>query len=256
MISKMYSKLEFKKENLECWKKNTNYWLNSPLRQVEDTKSFFTNKLKEILFNNCIIFDLGCGSGWLIDLIQELNISVKYIGIDFNKKFIDFLNGKFNNSNYEFILADLEEPLNQKYYNKADFVFNNFNFFEIANLESAFDNAYQFLKKDGSLIISTIDVTYLVVAISKNFDEFKQNLVDYEKTKNGGNVPYFFQPIDLGYASSNNLRYASVLYSLADYFRLAKSKGLSLIDYDEIICTSRFIPKIYQYIQFSKKSNR
>ena len=74
MIKMLDDKTIFKNENYNCWIENTDYWLHSPLRQVEDTKDFFRKKLKEILFNGCIIYDLGCGSGWLIDLILELSL--------------------------------------------------------------------------------------------------------------------------------------------------------------------------------------
>lgn len=253
MIKMLDDKTLFKNENHDCWLANTDYWLHSPLRQVEDTKDFFRKKLKEILFDGCTIFDLGCGNGWLIDFILELNINIKYVGIDFNEKFIEYLQGKYSNSNFEFVLADLEKPLDEKYLNKADFAFNNFNFFEIADLPPAFENSHKTLNDNGSLIIATIDVTYLVVAISETYEDFKKNLVMYEQVKAQGKVPYFFQPIDLGNASSNQLKYASVLYSLADYFKLAKSKGMTLKDYDEVICAARFIPKVYQYMEFSKK---
>lgn len=253
MIKMLKDKLQFKNENLNSWVENTEYWLNSSLRQVEDTKDFFRKKLKELLFDGCTVYDLGCGSGWLIDFIAELNISVKFVGIDFNEKFIQYLREKHTDtSHFEFVLADLEKPLEQVHYGKADFVFSNFNFFEIADLPPAFENAYKLLNNNGSLIISTIDVTYLIVAISNNYDEFKKNLIMYEEAKAEGKVPYFFQPIDLGNSASTQLKYASVLYSFADYFKLAKSKGLVLQDFDEVICASRYIPKIYQYMQFSK----
>jgi len=247
------NKEEFKKENHDSWLANTEYWLNSPLRQVEDTKAFFKKKLKDILFDGCVVYDLGCGSGWLIDFILELGINFTYTGFDFNEKFIEYLQKRYGtNPNFEFLCADLEKPLPKQFYGKSDFAFNNFNFFEIPDLSPAFDNAVNVLNNKGNLIISTIDVTYLIMAVSETYDDFRRNLVMYENIKSAGQVPYFFQPIDLGNATSKELKYASVLYSFADYFKLAKSKQLILSDYEEIICEARFIPKVYQFMNFSK----
>ncbi len=245
-------KKKFKNENHENWLSNTGYWLSSPLRQVEDTKEFLKKKLGEILFEGCTVYDMCCGSGWLLDFIIESGVRVKYVGFDFNERFISYLTDKFSGQpDYSFVLADLENPIGETYSATADFSFNNFSFFEIANLAPAFDNAVKILKPGGSLIITTIDVSYLIVAISNTYEDFKNNLVMYEQVKAKGEIPYFFQPIDLGNAASEQLKYASVLYSLADYFKLAKSKGLILKEYDEIICMSRFIPKVYQYLEFS-----
>lgn len=253
MIKFLDDKLHFKNENHNGWLINTDYWLHSPLRQVEDTKDFFRKKLKELIFEGCIIYDLGCGSGWLLDFILELNININYVGFDFNEKFIENLQNKYKGKkNLEFVLTDLEKPLTEKYLSKADFAFNNFCFIEIADLPSAFENSYKTLNNNGSLIIATIDVTYLVVAVSNTYEDFKKNLIKYDEVKAQGKVPYFFQPIDLGNGASNQLKYASVLYSLADYFKLAKARGMILKDYDEVNCLTRFIPKIYQYMQFSK----
>ena len=246
-------KLLFKNENHDSWLINTDYWLNSTLRQVEDTKFFFKRKLNELLFEGCTVYDLGCGNGWLLDFIIETQISVTYVGIDFNEKFIDYLKDKYSNlKNCEFVLADLEKPLESRLLNRADFAFNNFNFFEIPDLPPAFETSYSTLNETGSLIIATIDVTFLIVAVSSTYEDFKHNLIMYEEVKAQNKVPYFFQPIDLGNAASTQLKYASVLYSFADFFKLARAKKMNLKDYDEIICASRFIPKTYQYMQFAK----
>ncbi len=67
-----------------------------------------------------------------------------------------------------------------------------------------------------------------------------------------GDIPFFFQRIDLGDGESDEYEYASVLYSFADYFKEARLNNLNLTDYDEIVKTSKFIPKVYQYFVFEK----
>ena len=91
MMQMLKNKKKFKQENLKSWINNTNYWLNSPLRQVEDTKEFFKKKLRETVLPGMRVIDMGCGSGWLLDFLVELNIPCSYIGLDFNNKFIEHL---------------------------------------------------------------------------------------------------------------------------------------------------------------------
>jgi|GEM_PF-2258252 SAM-dependent methyltransferase len=246
------NKNEFKKENQENWKINSDFWLNNPLRQVEDTKIFFKEKLKEITKSGVTIVDMGCGSGWLLDFILELNIHFFYIGLDFNKKFIEHLSLKYAHiSNVSFEYIDFEEELPNKFLHCADIVFNCFNFFETANLDAAFSNGSKMLKPKGKLVIFTIEYTYLILAVSDDMNSFKKNLKIYEEIKSKGEVPYFFQHIDLGDRESENLKYASVLYSFDDFFKQAKRNQMTLADYGEVVKTSKFLPKTYQYIVFN-----
>jgi len=81
-------------------------------------------------------------------------------------------------------------------------------------------------------------------------EEFKTKLAEYETIKTNGKVPYFFQNIDLGDSESENLKYASVLYSFDDYFKQSRKHKMNLIDYGEVVKTSKFLPKTYQYMVF------
>lgn len=245
------NKIEFKKENQESWEKNAGYWLNSPLRQVEDTKDFFREKLKSIVSPGISIVDMGCGSGWLLDFLLQLKIQFTYVGLDFNRRFIEHLKNKYSkHGNATFDVVDFEEGVPAKYLNSADLVFNCFNFFETANLNAAFSSGVKMLKSKGKMVIFTIEYTYLILAVSHSMEEFKSNLRMYEEVKTKGEVPYFFQKIDLGDAESNDLKYASVLYSFDDYFKQALQQKMNLSDYGEVVKTSKFLPKTYQYIVF------
>lgn len=246
-------KNEFKNENLKNWVNNSKYWLNNPLRQVEDTKIFFKKKLKDVLKPDMTIVDMGCGSGWLLDFLLEADTPFNYIGLDFNIKFIDFLKNKYSDkSNIVFETIDFENDLPDYLLAKADLVFNCFNFFEIANLDAAFKNGVKMLNSKGKLVIFTIEYTFLILALSHTMEEFKSYLKIYEEVKVKGEIPYFFQNIDLGDAESNDLKYASVLYSFDDYFKQSQKYNLVLNDYGEVIKTSKYLPKTYQYLVFNK----
>lgn len=247
------NKTEFKKENQKSWEKNTKYWLSNPLRQVEDTKPFFMEKLKILVKPKMTIIDMGCGSGWLLDSLIELSVPFEYIGIDFNIKFIEHLKVKYSKiSNASFELIDFEVGIPKSLYNKADIVFNCFTFFENADLNRAFQNGVNMLNSNGEMVIFTIDYTFLILAVSHNMEEFKANLKSYEELKTKGKIPYFFQNIDLGDSESKELKYASVLYSLDDFFKQSQKYKLKLIDYGEVVKTSKYLPKTYQFIVFKK----
>lgn len=243
----------FKKESHKCWEENSDYWLHNHLRQVEDTKVFFKKKLKDIIKPGMTIVDMGCGSGWLLDFLLQLDIPFTYIGLDFNNMFIDSLKEKFSSvSIASFETVDFEEEVPVKFLCCADIVFNCFNFIEIADLDVAFANAIKMLKPCGKLVVFTIDYIYLILAVSDSMEEFKSKLKIYEEIKSKGEVPFFFQNIDLGDKVSKHLKYASVLYSFNDYYQQAQKSQLSLIDYGEVIKTSKFLPKTYQYTVYKK----
>jgi ubiquinone/menaquinone biosynthesis C-methylase UbiE len=221
-----------------------------------DTKDFLLKNLPSLFgtdASNRTVIDMGTGSGWALEMLRELHIQCKFIGLDFNEFFIEHLKSNFKEDlDADFLNVDLEEELPRRLHHSADVVFNFFNFFEIANLEEAFKNAQKMLKQDGKLVIMTIDSYYLMFALAKTMQELKDVLAVYEEKKSEGEVPYFFQKIDLGDAESEDYEYASVIYSLDDYYKQAKVNGMNLVDYAEVIKTSKLIPKVYQYIVFQK----
>jgi len=255
MLESLNNKLEFKERNRRSWERNTEFWLNSELRQLTDTKEFLLQKIPLLFAKGSselpVVVDMGTGSGWALDLLSELNIKSQFIGLDFNEKFIEHLKQKvFSSSTVEFHCIDLEEDIPENFLNKADIVFNFFNFFETANIEKAFHNAVAMLKPQGKLAIMTIDSYYLMMALAKTMGELKEVLREYEEKKAKGEVPFFFQKIDMGDAESESYEYASVLYSFEDYFKEAQKNELKLIDYGEVVKTAKYIPKVYKYIVF------
>jgi ubiquinone/menaquinone biosynthesis C-methylase UbiE len=256
MLESLKYKLEFKNRNLQSWEKNTSFWLNSELRQLIDTKDFLFKKIPTLFDNDAseikpTVIDMGTGSGWSLDILNELGIDCRFIGLDFNEKFISHLNKKFRDYNSaQFLNVDLELPLPDSLIGKADIVFNFFNFFETANIEMAFKNASLMLKPNGKLVIMTIDSYYLMMALAKTMEDLKDVLKIYDEKRANGEVPFFFQKIDLGNAESDSYEYASVLYSFEDYFKESQKNGLKLSDYGEVIKTAKYIPKVYKYIVF------
>jgi SAM-dependent methyltransferase len=257
MLEHLRDRMAFKKRNLKSWKRNADFWLHAPLRHFVDTEPFLSKRLPPLFekFDNVppTVIDMGTGSGWALDLLRKLEVNCRFVGLDFNPLFIEHLNSRHkSDSNVTFLLHDLEEELPSDLHGSGDVVFNFFNFFEIANIESAFRNATLMLKPGGRLVMLTIDSYYLMFALVGSLPELKTLLAEYEERKSDGDVPYFFQKIDLGESESSDYEYASVLYSFADYYKEARTNLLNLIDYDEVVKTAKYIPKVYQYFVFEK----
>ena len=243
----------YKKENLENWKNIADYWLTENLRHVEDNLNFIKERLRLITKPNMTIVDMGCGSGFLYDLVKDLNLNIKYIGLDFNATFIDFLNKKYkDDDNSDFILVDFEEAIPLELEGVADIVVNFFNFIEVESFDKAFSIGVKLLNSSGIFSILTIEYAFLILAISKDMEDFKKKLREYEEIKESGYKPLAFQEIDLGQAVSEDLAYGSVFHSTKDYLQNGIKHKLELKLYDEIICTAKYVPKTYQYIEFSK----
>lgn len=240
---------EYKKKRAAAWERNAKYWLQEPLRHVVDTGDLIVSRivrhLKESKLQCPVIVDMGFGDGWVLKKLAAKKTKFKYIGLDSNDEFIESAKKSFQKLEFcEFVKCDIEKKLATNI--KADIVLNAFNFFELSNLKQGISNAQRMLSKNGILIVATIDVTYLIYAVSQSFKQFKVNLKRYEQLPG---IKYAFQKIDLGTRLSNYLEYPSVMYSLKNY--LDSAKGMSLTFYEEMVKTAKPIPKIYQIFELN-----
>jgi hypothetical protein len=173
---------------------------------------------------------------------------MSYIGLDGTPEFIDHALHTFEGvENASFLLGDVETEL--AFPIRADVVVNAFNFFEVSDLAMAMQNVSKHLRMGGKLFMSTIDKTYLILALSATLEEFYENLLRYQELPG---KKYGFQPIDLGASISDVLEYPSVLYSTQDYIDTALGSGLRLVNYVEQPFTAKTVPKIYCHLEFEK----
>lgn len=255
MIYKVNKTDGFKNKNLLNWYENTEFWLESKMRHLQDVY-YFTGEQIKILANSIksgkkkTLIDFGCGEGWILRLLQEKEINLNYIGLDFNDKFINHLNAKYKDlENIEFRCVDFENTPPKDLLQKADIGINFFNFFEIPDIESAFANVASMIKSNSYLLLVSIDPIMQILSVSNSEKEFIKNLKLYEKygTKLG-----YDKDIDIGDMKSNRV-YKSLLYSTATYVKLAKENNLDLFDFKEVVKTGNTVPQIYQFIFFKKR---
>lgn len=245
---------DFKKNNLLNWYGNTDFWLQSKMRHLRDVWDFTAEQIQYLMRlcnskeNPCFI-DFGCGEGWVLRLILEKKLSVNYIGLDFNDKFISYLKEKYVGvCNADFECMDFEEEPPTDFIAKGDIGLNFFNFFEIPDIEAAFRNVASMLKTGAYLMIVSIDPIMQILSVSKSEDDFRANLRSYEKY---GTRLGYDKDIDVGDFKSNRI-YKSLLYSTATYIQLAKQNNMQLLDYKEVVKTANAVPQIYQFIFFHK----
>ena len=133
-----------------AWRKSSAYWLNSPLRHVDDVGETIATRVEELCTQSSrsrpVVLDVGCGSGWLLAEIRRRAVSVVYIGIDSNRAFIDHCRSTFPKfSNIRFELVDLEEDRKSRI-QLADVAVSSFVFFELCDLNRGFLNVAKGLR--------------------------------------------------------------------------------------------------------------
>jgi SAM-dependent methyltransferase len=247
-IKSLESFKNFKDLNKNQWINNSSFWLSGRMGHIQDVSPTALRLIKEIIssekLTNPHIYDIGCGEGWLLRKLLKENMRFKYTGTDFNPIFISELNKEFaKNRAAKFLLNDIEEnPPSQLAV--ADIIVNAFNFFELPNLEAGFLNTKLTLKKNGYLVIITIDPVMQLLAVSESYKEFIQCLNLYSKYSS-----------KIGYVKkivADNLvtdkYYMGILYSIFDYLELAKKNGFTLYDSFEINCPNPPIPQIFQFL--------
>lgn len=252
MIESLQDREAFRRRVRECWKRNSSYWLSSPLRQVNDVGNYIVDEVIRICSQTSrprpSVIDLGFGNAWLYEALRRRAFVCDYVGLDYNEDFVAHARSRFGSDQLcRFELFDLEEPVCLDI--KADVVVYAFTLFELTDLQQPMVNAYQLLTSGGSLLVSSIDNTYLILAVSNSLEEFYQNLTRYELLPG---VKYTFQPIDLGDRSSSTLEYPSVLHSLEKYLSSARNAGFHFTAYKEHIFTSKPIPKVYIHLELTR----
>jgi SAM-dependent methyltransferase len=243
---------EFRARREAAWVSNANYWLEGNLRHVQDVGDRILCRTIEFCRqspnSSPLVVDMGCGDAWLLRDLLKSKFKFSYLGLDYTPQFISSASEEFDCfPNVSFERVDLESECAISA--SADVVVNAFNFFELCDLEQGFKNAAKLLGPKGTLLMSTIDKTYLMIALSQGWEDFHAILRDYAVLPG---VKYAFQAIDLGDRASDILVYPSVLYTTEDYIRAASSCGLKLTRYYEDVFTNKPIPKIYCHLEFSK----
>lgn len=252
-LSPLLDEESFRKMNYETWHENSEFWLSEKMGHINAVKERTISIIKDLIDpskKRQTLVDQGCGDGWIYEAIRASSLPVSYIGLDFNEIFIQYLKNRFaSDDEATFIECNLEQKVPSKIKRKADIVVNCFNFFELPSLTKAFNNTENLLNSDGALVIVTIDPISQIRAVSKNQSEYIDNLHHYASSEKRLS---YKKTIVVNGRKSDRV-YHGILYSVEDYFTLAKSRGFSLADYSEVLDPNLPFPQLYQFLTFVKK---
>ena len=114
------------------------------------------NKINKVIRSvnkkNISILEVGCGLGYVVDLIARNNQSVEVNGSDISKKAIEIAKRKF--PQYTFFVNDItsdDNAINRKF---DIVIFNQILWYILEKLDHSFLNSHHILKKNGYFIIS------------------------------------------------------------------------------------------------------
>ncbi len=111
------------------------------------------NKLiKSVHDKNISILEVGCGLGYVVDLIGRNNQSIEVNGSDISKKAIEIAKRKF--PQYTFFVNDItsdKKVINRKF---DIVIFNQILWYILEKLDKSFLNCHHILNKNGYFIIS------------------------------------------------------------------------------------------------------
>ena len=101
---------------------------------------------------NGYILEVGCGLGYVVDLIARNNQNIEVNGSDISKKAIQIAKKKF--PKYNFFVNDItsEKKVLEKKFDVV--IFNQILWYILEKLDNSFLNSHRILKKNGHFIIS------------------------------------------------------------------------------------------------------
>jgi len=214
MVSEIYERavdpLQYDREDI-CWEKEIE------LRPL--TRNLFFDSLKKYdsKWVNADVLDIGCGNGWLMDLlIKDKARSVE--GLEPSKKNIILLKKEF--PHLDIINCDFQSFETEK---KYDLITGVMVFTHFSDLDSVFRKIYNLLKEDGELH-----------AIIPDYEYTKKQRKDYEILIEELNEDEYVIQIKKDFGVI-----ADIVRKVEVYEKTGKKNGMMLMDNVGVSCSKR-----------------
>ena len=244
----------FRTENLANWIEITGAWTSRQLPHVADLRDWIQDEasLRFSAHTRPLrIVDVGCGNGWVLDTLRSTDQRFSYTGVDFNPALIGWLRETYDDEpRADFIKADLETGAFRGVDLRADWVISIFSLFECRNLSAAVTFCASVLAADGIMSVASINPVTQILAISDDADQLRENLSLYERLG-----------ADAGYKKRIEFQngvgqetYMGILYSVADYTRVAREQGFFLDGLEEMNRCGAVVPQIYELMRFERSA--
>ena len=140
------------------YNENNDPWGQSSCTDInyKNYYNYSRNKINKVIKSlnkmNGSILEVGCGLGYVVDLIARNNQNIEINGCDISKKAIQIAKKKF--PQYNFFVNDITSDKN-KIDKKFDIViFNQILWYILEKLDHSFLNSHNILKNNGYFIIS------------------------------------------------------------------------------------------------------
>ena len=248
MISVITSKEEFKKNNINSWKLNSEYWLKKDYIHHGVSEALIQKITDELKFEKINILDVGCGSGWLARDLPINKIKSSYIGIDNCTTFVNYLNRLYSrNKAINFKFLDFEEEISEedKQELESELIICCLSLIEMPYFDYAFYNISKLLKENGTVIIVNLNPIYEIIRSCQDFDEINSSLELYRKSDD---PIYISKKISVN-GDSSFAEYYRILYSVDDYCKIGKKYGLNNVyTFKEINKNNDIDTPLYDYL--------
>lgn len=124
----------------------------SELMEKEHSKTVL-KFLNSIRFEKPFSFlDVGCGNGWVVRKISQIQNCKKVVGIDKSQNMITKAKSKKKSSKENYLRTDI---LSWKFNGKFDYIFSMESLYYSTPMESALKKIYRLLKPDGEFFCGT-----------------------------------------------------------------------------------------------------
>ena len=124
----------------------------SELMEKEHSKTVL-KFLNSIRFEKPFSFlDVGCGNGWVVRKISQIQNCKKAVGIDKSQNMITKAKSKIKSSKENYLRTDI---LSWKFNGKFDYIFSMESLYYSSPMESALKKIYKLLKPEGQFFCGT-----------------------------------------------------------------------------------------------------
>lgn len=207
---------------------------------------FFRNKILDgaLIRNigevkNKTLLDLGCGQGYLSEIITLTE--TKMVGIDISKTMIKIANKRYKKNEVSFVVGNIEKKLPFEE-NIFDITVSNMVFMDIENPKKSIKEVVRVTKNGGAFILSILHPLFTSGTIHKPIKDFILHkspsflMKDYKKEKK------------IMWKILNTSKKTTVFHRPIEfYIQLLLNQNISLLNFEELT-----LPEIYNKNGFQK----
>ncbi len=226
MIFDIDSPDSFIAESLNAWRANTEFWL-AQRKVCPGVKQFISEGVSS-MGQNPSILDVGCGEGWLAKDLEKSQVGFSYSGIDFNDEFITH-NSKLL-PQHRWLCEDFTKPMTSITLPSFDIAVSCLSVIEFPDLTVPFQNFRRLIRKDGLLLIVTLNPFVEILRLNQSYQELED---DFAKFRSNSSSNYYRKEMIVDGRASGHY-YFGVLHTLESMFKAIFENHFTCVGFKEI----------------------